>query len=224
MHSLRGVDIRFQRIFPAVNSAVFPQSAPSNLISARLGAAKPSYLPPSKQNTTAEHHLFSQSSTSSSRHPVSTSSTANRWPESPPNLRSVEAIRFLSFLPRHDIATRLCCTASPCYPHSFLALRRQFFLGAMLWQRLMLTLPLPVRPLFLEASRLGDILRTSQPSLTSPPASIKNTAATIAYDMMTYYKGNQSGGIIGVLPGPPPDPPAGCSFPLHTDMQVPKQR
>ncbi|ESZ94071.1 glycoside hydrolase family 76 protein [Sclerotinia borealis F-4128] len=36
--------------------------------------------------------------------------------------------------------------------------------------------------------------------------SIKNAAATIAYDMMTYYKGNQSGGIPGVLPGPPPDP------------------
>lgn len=28
--------------------------------------------------------------------------------------------------------------------------------------------------------------------------------------MMTYYKGNQSGGIIGVLPGPPPNPPNGC--------------
>ncbi|KAF7920529.1 uncharacterized protein EAE97_011422 [Botrytis byssoidea] len=36
--------------------------------------------------------------------------------------------------------------------------------------------------------------------------SIKNAAATIAYDMMTYYKGNQSGGIPGVLPGPPPNP------------------
>lgn len=39
--------------------------------------------------------------------------------------------------------------------------------------------------------------------------SIKHAAATIAYDMMTYYKGNQSGGIIGVLPGPPPNPPDG---------------
>ncbi|RAL58998.1 hypothetical protein DID88_009027 [Monilinia fructigena] len=29
--------------------------------------------------------------------------------------------------------------------------------------------------------------------------SIKNAAATIAYDMMTYYKGNQSGGIPGVF-------------------------
>ncbi|KAK2624910.1 hypothetical protein QTJ16_005279 [Diplocarpon rosae] len=42
------------------------------------------------------------------------------------------------------------------------------------------------------------------------PASIKDTAATLAYDMMVYYKGNQSGGIIGVLPGPPPNPPDGC--------------
>jgi mannan endo-1,6-alpha-mannosidase len=27
--------------------------------------------------------------------------------------------------------------------------------------------------------------------------------------MMTYYKGNESGGIPGVLPGPPPNPPWG---------------
>jgi mannan endo-1,6-alpha-mannosidase len=47
--------------------------------------------------------------------------------------------------------------------------------------------------------------------LTWNPASIKNAAATIAYDMMTYYKGNQSGGIPGVLPGPPPNPPTGCT-------------
>lgn len=40
----------------------------------------------------------------------------------------------------------------------------------------------------------------------SSATSIKNVAATIAYDMMTYYKGNVSGGIIGVLPGPPPNP------------------
>ncbi|KAL3424275.1 glycosyl hydrolase family 76 [Phlyctema vagabunda] len=40
-------------------------------------------------------------------------------------------------------------------------------------------------------------------------ASIKNVASTLAFDMMTYYKGNLSGGIPGVLPGPPPDPPEG---------------
>ncbi|CAG8958539.1 hypothetical protein HYFRA_00009854 [Hymenoscyphus fraxineus] len=39
--------------------------------------------------------------------------------------------------------------------------------------------------------------------------SIKSAASTIAYDMMSYYKGNQSGHILGVLPGPPPDPPEG---------------
>ncbi|TVY59637.1 Mannan endo-1,6-alpha-mannosidase DCW1 [Lachnellula suecica] len=36
--------------------------------------------------------------------------------------------------------------------------------------------------------------------------SIKNAAATIAYDMMKYYNGNQTGNTIGVLPGPPPNP------------------
>lgn len=40
-------------------------------------------------------------------------------------------------------------------------------------------------------------------------SSIRKAAGTIAYDMMTYYKGNTSGGIVGVLPGPPPDPPEG---------------
>ncbi|KAK6584264.1 hypothetical protein PZA11_003994 [Diplocarpon coronariae] len=42
-----------------------------------------------------------------------------------------------------------------------------------------------------------------------PTASIKDTTATLVYDMMTYYTGNHSGGIIGVLPGPPPNPPDG---------------
>ncbi|EKD20933.1 glycosyl hydrolase family 76 [Drepanopeziza brunnea f. sp. 'multigermtubi' MB_m1] len=43
----------------------------------------------------------------------------------------------------------------------------------------------------------------------SSTQSIKDGAATLAYDMMSFYKGNQSGGIIGVLPGPPPNPPDG---------------
>jgi hypothetical protein len=34
------------------------------------------------------------------------------------------------------------------------------------------------------------------------PASIKSVASTIAYDMMTYYKGNLSGQIPGLLPPP----------------------
>jgi len=33
---------------------------------------------------------------------------------------------------------------------------------------------------------------------------ILTSARTLAYDLMTYYKGNQSGGIPGLLPGPPP--------------------
>jgi hypothetical protein len=48
-----------------------------------------------------------------------------------------------------------------------------------------------------------------------PPDSIKNVASTLAYDMMTYYKGNESGGIPGVLPGPPPNPTWGCESPHH---------
>lgn len=35
-------------------------------------------------------------------------------------------------------------------------------------------------------------------------ADIKATAAQIAYDTMTYYKGNLSGQTPGILPGPPP--------------------
>ncbi|POS75999.1 glycosyl hydrolase family 76 [Diaporthe helianthi] len=33
---------------------------------------------------------------------------------------------------------------------------------------------------------------------------IKKTAASLAYDTMSYYKGNQSGQTPGILPGPPP--------------------
>ena len=36
--------------------------------------------------------------------------------------------------------------------------------------------------------------------------SIRSVASTIAYDMMSYYKGNLSGQIPGNLPGPPPNP------------------
>jgi hypothetical protein len=53
-------------------------------------------------------------------------------------------------------------------------------------------------------------------------ASIKNAAATIAYDMLSYYNGNQTGNIIGVLPGPPPNPTWGCKF-LST-LLYPKQK
>lgn len=42
--------------------------------------------------------------------------------------------------------------------------------------------------------------------LTFSADSIKSVASTIAYDMMSYYKGNLSGQIPGILPGPPPNP------------------
>ena len=32
---------------------------------------------------------------------------------------------------------------------------------------------------------------------------IKQSSRTLAYDLMTFYKGNQSGEIPGILPGPP---------------------
>ncbi|KAM7215954.1 Glycosyl hydrolase family 76 domain containing protein [Rhypophila decipiens] len=34
---------------------------------------------------------------------------------------------------------------------------------------------------------------------------IKNAASTLAYDLMTFYEGNQTGKIPGILPGPPDD-------------------
>ncbi len=36
--------------------------------------------------------------------------------------------------------------------------------------------------------------------------------------MMTYYKGNTSGGIPGVLPGPPPNPTWGCESQLKLEI------
>ncbi|RDW58894.1 mannan endo-1,6-alpha-mannosidase-1 [Coleophoma cylindrospora] len=51
----------------------------------------------------------------------------------------------------------------------------------------------------------GNIATALQLDLSSTD-SIKSVASTIAYDMMTYYKGNLSGQIPGELPGPPPTP------------------
>ena len=39
--------------------------------------------------------------------------------------------------------------------------------------------------------------------LTSPPENIKESARTLAYDLMLQYDGNQTGMIPGILPGPP---------------------
>lgn len=52
---------------------------------------------------------------------------------------------------------------------------------------------------------LGPLVAAIDLDLTST-ASIKSVASTIAYDMMTYYKGNLSGQTPGILPGPPPTP------------------
>lgn len=35
--------------------------------------------------------------------------------------------------------------------------------------------------------------------------SIKDTAASVAYDLLSFYEGNQTGKVPGILPGPPPD-------------------
>ncbi|KAL2022142.1 hypothetical protein VTK56DRAFT_5971 [Thermocarpiscus australiensis] len=37
------------------------------------------------------------------------------------------------------------------------------------------------------------------------PAEVRESARTLAFDMMLHYKGNQSGEIPGILPGPPTD-------------------
>lgn len=39
---------------------------------------------------------------------------------------------------------------------------------------------------------------------SSPADDIKTTAKSLAYDTMSYYKGNTSGQTPGILPGPPP--------------------
>ena len=49
-------------------------------------------------------------------------------------------------------------------------------------------------------------ITTTEPSITNffPLEAIKKTAAQLAWDMLQYYHGNESGGIPGILPGPPP--------------------
>ncbi|KAH8671468.1 glycoside hydrolase [Xylariales sp. PMI_506] len=58
--------------------------------------------------------------------------------------------------------------------------------------------------------RIGAALLLSSSVASAGPYSIDSTDAiletsrTLAYDLMTYYKGNQSGQTPGILPGPPP--------------------
>ncbi|PHH85083.1 hypothetical protein CDD83_917 [Cordyceps sp. RAO-2017] len=55
----------------------------------------------------------------------------------------------------------------------------------------------------LSAAGLVAAQGSSQFSIESEDA-IKQTASTLAWDMLQYYKGNQSGQTPGILPGPPP--------------------
>jgi len=67
-----------------------------------------------------------------------------------------------------------------------------------------LSIPHPLA-LLVALSLFGDATASYTLDLTSP-ASIKTVAGDIAFDMMTYYKGNVSGQTPGLLPGPPPTP------------------
>jgi hypothetical protein len=58
----------------------------------------------------------------------------------------------------------------------------------------------------LDLNSEGASILSEPVPLLKPSASIKAAASTLAYDMMSYYKGNESGQIPGQLPGPPPSP------------------
>lgn len=53
------------------------------------------------------------------------------------------------------------------------------------------------------------LIRQKNPMLISSPSAdaIRQTAATLAWDMMQYYNGNETGQTPGILPGPPPAGP-----------------
>ncbi|PHH79868.1 hypothetical protein CDD80_3601 [Ophiocordyceps camponoti-rufipedis] len=58
----------------------------------------------------------------------------------------------------------------------------------------------------------GGLLLRAAAGAQSPykidtPDDIRESARTLAYDMMLFYVGNHSGGIPGILPGPPPHGP-----------------
>lgn len=96
------------------------------------------------------------------------------------------------------------CRLSPCAP---------------LWRSLLsLLLPMrliPLRAMVCRPPAPGPALATLAPSSWvalvswqrsdgSSTDDIKTTAASLAYDTMSYYKGNTSGQTPGILPGPPP--------------------
>ena len=57
-------------------------------------------------------------------------------------------------------------------------------------------------PRFLEASLNLETLRSTLLTESCSLDSIKQAASTVAYDMMTYYTGNQTGQPVGLLPSP----------------------
>ncbi|KAI1077335.1 mannan endo-1,6-alpha-mannosidase [Whalleya microplaca] len=55
---------------------------------------------------------------------------------------------------------------------------------------------------------LGLVAERAYGALTvnlDDPASIKETAALVAKDLLTFYRGDEPGWVPGILPGPPPD-------------------
>ncbi|KAI5860830.1 glycoside hydrolase family 76 protein [Durotheca rogersii] len=50
----------------------------------------------------------------------------------------------------------------------------------------------------------ATVLAALEVNLDSPE-SIRNAASQVAYDLMTFYHGNETGHVPGILPGPPPD-------------------
>ncbi len=50
----------------------------------------------------------------------------------------------------------------------------------------------------------GEALWSLTARLSCSAADIKGSAKTLAYDLLTYYNGNESGQVPGILPGPPP--------------------
>ncbi|KAK0724598.1 family 76 glycosyl hydrolase [Lasiosphaeris hirsuta] len=51
---------------------------------------------------------------------------------------------------------------------------------------------------------VGSLIPTTQAQYNiDTPDAIRNSARTLAYDMMLFYQGNKSGEIPGILPGPP---------------------
>lgn len=65
-------------------------------------------------------------------------------------------------------------------------------------------LPVTPRPAELAPSGRFVLVLWALADNSSTSADIKSTAAQLAYDTMSYYKGNQSGQTPGILPGPPP--------------------